>query len=154
MTVTLDINGARRTSPAEPDTPLLYVLRNDFGLNSMKYGCGGGHCGACTVLVEGQPLRSCVLPAGAVEQRRIVTLEAIGTPQRPHPLQRAFIEEQAAQCGYCSAGMILTAKALLERTPHPSEDQVRSALAANLCRCGTHTRILKAIQRAAGDKEL
>jgi nicotinate dehydrogenase subunit A len=154
MTVTLNVNGARHTSPADPETPLLYVLRNDVGLNSMKYGCGGGHCGACTVLVDGQPLRSCVVPAGAVEQRRIVTLEAIGTVQRPHPLQRAFIEEQAAQCGYCSAGMILTAKALLDRSPHPSEEQIRTAMAGNLCRCGTHTRILRAIERAAADKEL
>jgi nicotinate dehydrogenase subunit A len=154
MTVTLNVNGARHTSPADPETPLLYVLRNDVGLSSMKYGCGSGHCGSCTVLIDGQPLRSCVVPARAAEQRTIVTLEAIGTLQRPHPLQRAFIEEQAAQCGYCSSGMILTAKALLERTPHPSEEQIRTAMGGNLCRCGTHTRILKAIQRAAGDKEL
>jgi len=153
MTVTLNVNGERHTSPADPETPLLYVLRNDLGLNSMKYGCGGGHCGACTVLVDGLPLRSCVIPAAAVEQRRIVTLEALGTPERPHALQRAFIEEQAAQCGYCSAGMILSAKALLDRSPNPSEEQIRSAMAGNLCRCGTHTRILKAIRRAAGEKE-
>ena len=152
MTVTLNVNGERHTSPADPETPLLYVLRNDLGLNSMKYGCGGGHCGACTVLVDGLPLRSCVIPAAAVEQRRIVTLEALGTPERPHALQRAFIEEQAAQCGYCSAGMILSAKALLDRSPNPSEEQIRSAMAGNLCRCGTHTRILKAIRRAAGEK--
>ncbi|GAB3772340.1 (2Fe-2S)-binding protein [Ramlibacter monticola] len=154
MTVTLHVNGERHSSPAEPDTPLLYVLRNDLGLNSMKYGCGSGHCGSCTVLIDGQPMRSCSVPASAAAQRRIVTLEALGTPEQPHPLQRAFIEEQAAQCGYCSAGMILTAKALLDRTPAPSEDQIRSAMADNLCRCGTHTRILKAIRRAAADKSL
>jgi nicotinate dehydrogenase subunit A len=154
MTVTLNVNGARHTSPAAPDTPLLYVLRNDLGLNSMKYGCGGGHCGACTVLLDGQAIRSCVTPASAAAQGRITTLEALGTPQRLHALQRAFIEEQAAQCGYCSSGMILSAKALLDHTPAPSEDQIRTAMAGNLCRCGTQTRILKAIQRAAADKEL
>jgi nicotinate dehydrogenase subunit A len=154
MTVTINVNGARHTSPAAPDTPLLYVLRNDLGLNSMKYGCGAGHCGACTVLLDGQAIRSCSTPASAAAQGRITTLEALGTPERLHPLQRAFIEEQAAQCGYCSAGMLLSAKALLDRTPHPSEDQIRTAMAGNLCRCGTHTRILKAIERAAADKEL
>jgi nicotinate dehydrogenase subunit A len=150
MTVTLHVNGARHTSPAAPDTPLLYVLRNDLGLNSMKYGCGGGFCGACTVLLDGQAVRSCSTPASAAEKGEITTLEALGTPQQLHALQRAFIEEQAAQCGYCSAGMILSAKALLDRTPRPSDEQVRAALAGNLCRCGTHTRILKAVHRAAG----
>lgn len=155
MTVTLHVNGARHTSPATPDTPLLYVLRNDLGFNSMKYGCGGGHCGACTVLLDGVAIRSCITPASAAANSKITTLEALGTVQKPHPLQAAFIQEQAAQCGYCASGMIMSAKALLDLTPHPSEDEIRSAMAGNLCRCGTQTRIIKAIQRAAtGAREL
>jgi nicotinate dehydrogenase subunit A len=132
---------------------LLYVLRNDVGINSAKYGCGAAQCGACTVLLDGQPVRSCVTPASAA-RGAVTTLEGLGTPNRLHVLQRAFIEEQAAQCGYCSSGMIMSAKALLDRTPNPSEDQIRSALAGNLCRCGTHTRIIKAVQRAAATKDL
>jgi nicotinate dehydrogenase subunit A len=153
MTVTINVNGTRHTSPATPDTPLLYVLRNDVGINSAKYGCGAAQCGACTVLLDGQPVRSCVTPASAA-RGAVTTLEGLGTPNRLHVLQRAFIEEQAAQCGYCSSGMIMSAKALLDRTPNPSEDQIRSALAGNLCRCGTHTRIIKAVQRAAATKDL
>jgi nicotinate dehydrogenase subunit A len=144
MSVSLTVNGTRYTSPAAPDTPLLYVLRNDIGINSAK-------CGACTVLLDGQPIRSCVVPASAATGQ-ITTLEGIGNPQRLHVLQRAFIEEQAAQCGYCSSGMIMSAKALLDRVADPSEAQIREAMAGNLCRCGTHTRIIKAIQRAAKEQ--
>jgi nicotinate dehydrogenase subunit A len=151
MSVSLTVNGARHTSPAAPDTPLLYVLRNDIGINSAKYGCGAAQCGACTVLHDGQPIRSCVVPASAATGQ-ITTLEGIGNPQRLHALQRAFIEEQAAQCGYCSSGMIMSAKALLDRVPDPSDAQIREAMAGNLCRCGTHTRIIKAIQRAAKEQ--
>ena len=151
MSVSLTVNGTRHTSPAAPDTPLLYVLRNDIGINSAKYGCGVAQCGACTVLHDGQPIRSCVVPASSATGK-ITTLEGIGNPQRLHALQRAFIEEQAAQCGYCSSGMIMSAKALLDRVPDPSEAQIREALAGNLCRCGTHTRIIKAIQRAAKEQ--
>jgi nicotinate dehydrogenase subunit A len=150
MTVTLNVNGARHTSPAAPETPLLYILRNDIGINSAKYGCGAAQCGACTVLLDGEAIRSCVTPAAAAANRRITTLEGLGSPEKLHALQQAFIAEQAAQCGYCTSGMIMTAKQLLDRTPHPSEDEIRSAMSGNLCRCGTHTRIIKAVQRAAG----
>ena len=156
MTISLKVNGATRTVPAEPDTPLLYVLRNDLALNGAKFGCGLAQCGACTVLVDGQPVRSCVTPAGTVGQSEITTIEGLGSIQKPHPLQQAFIDEQAAQCGYCINGMIMTARALLARNPHPNTTEIRQALAGNLCRCGTHHRILRAIARAAkemGGKE-
>lgn len=149
MTVSLTVNGARHTSMASPGTPLLYVLRNDLALNSAKYGCGVGLCGSCTVLLDGQPIRSCIYPASNATQGKITTLEGLGSTDKLHVLQKAFIEEQAAQCGYCSAGMIMSAKALLDRVPNPSEGQIREAMAGNLCRCGTHTRILSAIARAA-----
>ena len=152
MTVTLTVNNLSRTSPAAPDTPLLYVLRNDMGINSAKYGCGVGQCGACTVLLDGQAIRSCVYPATAASQGKITTLEGLGSPEKLHALQKAFIEEQAAQCGYCISGMIMSAKALLDRVRNPSDAEIREVMASNLCRCGTHTRILRAIQRAA--KEL
>ncbi len=135
--------------PAEPDTPLLYVLRNDLGLNAAKFGCGLGQCGACTVLVDGAPVRSCVTPIGALGQAEVTTLEGLGTAERPHPLQTAFIEEQAVQCGYCIPGMIMLAKALLDRNAQAGEAEVRLALAGNLCRCGTHNRIVHAILKAA-----
>ena len=151
MAVTLTVNGARRSVPAEPDTPLLYVLRNDFELNGAKFGCGLAQCGACTVLVNGEAVRSCVTPVGGLGEAAITTLEGLGTLDRPHPLQRAFIGEQAAQCGYCINGMIMTAKALLDRNPRPSEADVRQALATNLCRCGTHNRIVGAVLRAAAE---
>ncbi|MEA2931017.1 MAG: nicotinate dehydrogenase subunit [Hyphomicrobiales bacterium] len=149
MAVSLKVNGAVRSVPAEPDTPLLYVLRNDLELNGAKFGCGAAQCGACTVLVDGQAVRSCVTPIGALAKAEIVTLEGLGTLDSLHPLQRAFIDEQAAQCGYCINGMIMSAKALLDRNPRPSESDVRDALTANFCRCGTHNRIVRAVLRAA-----
>jgi len=135
--------------PAEPDTPLLYVLRNDLGLNGAKFGCGLAQCGACTVLVDGKPARSCVTPIDTLRQSEITTVEGLGTLERPHALQAAFMAEQAAQCGYCIAGVIMAAKALLDRNPQPSEAEVRQGLADNLCRCGTHNRIVRAVLRAA-----
>ena len=149
MPTTLQVNGTSRSVDAEPDTPLLYVLRNDLGLNGAKYGCGLSQCGACTVLLDGKAVRSCVTPIGALGNSAITTIEGLGTIEQPHPLQQAFIAEQAAQCGYCSNGMIMSAKELLDRNPHPSEQDVRAALAGNLCRCGTHNRIIKAVLRAA-----
>ncbi|MGA7488383.1 MAG: (2Fe-2S)-binding protein [Xanthobacteraceae bacterium] len=149
MVTNLKVNGVSHSVPAEPDTPLLYVLRNDLELNGAKFGCGLAQCGACTVLVDGKAMRSCVTPISAVATSEITTLEGIGTFDKPHPLQLAFVEEQAAQCGYCTNGMILTAKELLDRNPHPSEPDVRAALAGNLCRCGTHNRIIRAVLRAA-----
>ena len=145
---TLRVNGAARDVSVDPDTPLLYVLRNDLELNGPKFGCGLAQCGACAVLVDGKEVRSCVMPVSAVKGA-IETIEGLGTPEKLHPLQKAFIEEQAAQCGYCSNGMIMSAKALLDRTPKPTEAQIRKALAANLCRCGTHNRIVRAIQKAS-----
>jgi nicotinate dehydrogenase subunit A len=149
MTISLKVNGATHSVPAEPDTPLLYVLRNDLELNGAKFGCGLSQCGACTVLMDGQPIRSCVTPIETVAQSEITTIEGLGTVDRPHPLQQAFIDEQAAQCGYCINGMLMTAKALLAKTPHPTDAQVREGLALNLCRCGTHNRIVRAVLRAA-----
>jgi nicotinate dehydrogenase subunit A len=149
MAISLKVNGATRSVEAEPDTPLLYVLRNDFELNGAKFGCGLAQCGACTVLVNGVATRSCSLPISQVGTSDVTTLEGLGTLAKPHPLQKAFIDEQAAQCGYCANGMIMTAAELLKRTPHPSEQDVRNALANNLCRCGTHNRIVRAVLRAA-----
>jgi len=149
MAITLNLNGRRRSAPAAPDTPLLYVLRNDMEINSCKYGCGVAQCGACTVLMDGRPIRSCTTPASAAAQAQLTTLEGLGTADKLHVLQRAFIDEQAAQCGFCIAGMIMTAKALLDSNKNPSEAEIRGALAGNLCRCGTHSRIIKAVQRAA-----
>jgi nicotinate dehydrogenase subunit A len=149
MAVSLKVNGATRSVPAEPDTPLLYVLRNDLALNAAKFGCGLAQCDACTVLVDGKPVRSCVTEIGAVGQWEITTLEGLGTVDKPHPLQKAFIEEQAAQCGYCIAGMLMSAKALLDVNSHPSEADVRRGLADNLCRCGTHNRIIRAVLKAS-----
>jgi nicotinate dehydrogenase subunit A len=147
--IQITVNGASRRVNVEPDTPLLYILRNDFELNGARFGCGLSQCGACTVLVGGKPVRSCVTPVVSVGKANVTTLEGLGTADKPHPLQKAFIEEQAAQCGYCANGMIMSAKALLDKTPKPTEAQIRKALAANLCRCGTHNRIVRAIQRAS-----
>jgi len=133
----------------DPAQPLLYVLRNSLGQHGPKFGCGLGQCGACTVLLDGQATRSCVTPVKTAASRSVTTLEGLGTPEKPDAVQAAFIAEQAAQCGYCTNGMIMTAKALLAKTPHPTLEQVKQGLAANLCRCGTHTRILAAVMRAA-----
>ncbi len=149
MTMTLRVNGAVRATPAEPDTPLLYVLRNDLELNGAKFGCGLAQCGACTVLINGKPARACVTAIGTLANAEITTLEGLGTIDKPHPLQKAFMDEQAAQCGYCVNGMIMSAKALLDANPRPSEAQVKEALAAHLCRCGTHNRIVGAVLRAS-----
>lgn len=149
MPISLKVNGKDVQLDVPQDTPLLYALRNDLGLNGPKFGCGLAQCGACTVLVDGSPVRSCVMPVAAVIGRRITTLEGLGTRAKPHPLQAAFIEKQAMQCGYCSNGMMMSAAALLEKNPDPSEEQIRTALSGNLCRCGTHGRIIKAITEAA-----
>jgi nicotinate dehydrogenase subunit A len=133
----------------DPEQPLLYLLRNSLGLHGPKFGCGLGQCGACTVLVEGQAARSCITPINQVANRAITTIEGLGAAEHPNALQAAFISEQAAQCGYCTNGMIMAAQALLGQTPHPTLDQAKAALAENICRCGTHTRILGAVMRAA-----
>ena len=145
----LRVNGQACEVNAAPDVPLLLVLRNDLGLNGPKYGCGLGECGSCTVLVDGVAARACVLPAGGVAGREITTLEGLGARGRLHPVQQAFIDEQAAQCGYCLNGMVMMAAALLARNPHPTEDEVRRELSGNLCRCGTHLEIVRAVLRAA-----
>ncbi len=149
-TVNLTLNGRSRTLEVEDlDMPLLLVLRNDVGLHGPRFGCGLGQCGACTVHVNGSSTRSCVTPVGTVAGKEVLTLEGLGTPERPHALQKAFIDEQAVQCGYCMNGMIMQAKALLDANPKPTEAQIRDAMQSNLCRCGTHVRIVRAIQRAA-----
>jgi nicotinate dehydrogenase subunit A len=149
MAVSLKVNGVTHSVAAEPDTPLLYVLRNDLQLNAAKFGCGLAQCGACTVLVDGNPVRSCVTEVGSLEGSEVTTLEGLGTVAKPHLLQQAFMDEQAAQCGYCINGMIMSAKALLDVNPHPTETQVREGLAGNLCRCGTHGRIIRAVLKAS-----
>jgi nicotinate dehydrogenase subunit A len=146
---TITVNGRTHSVEAAADTPLLYVLRNDLELNGAKYGCGFAQCGACTVVIEGKPVRSCVTPVSAVAGKAITTIEGLGANGAPHPLQKAFIEEQAAQCGYCANGMIMTAKIFLDKNPRPTEAQIKKALGANYCRCGTHNRIVRAVQRAA-----
>jgi nicotinate dehydrogenase subunit A len=152
-TIRLHVNGKARTiSLDDPATPLLYVLRDDLGLHGPRFGCGLSQCGACTVHLDGEAVRSCVYPASEAQGKKVVTLEGLGSPEKPHPLQKAFIDEQAAQCGYCINGMIMEAAALLAAKPHPSETEIRTALADNLCRCGTHVRIVRAVQRAASGK--
>jgi nicotinate dehydrogenase subunit A len=147
--LTLNVNGKDRIVTPAPDTPLLYVLRDNLGLHGPKFGCGLGECGACTVIINGTATRSCVTPANAVKGAKIVTLEGLGSIEKPHPVQKAFIEEQAAQCGYCINGMIMTAAAFLEATPQPTRAAIIAALNDNLCRCGTHMRIVRAVERAA-----
>ena len=149
QTITLRVNGEAHTVTVEADTPLLYVLRNDLGLSGPKFGCGLSQCGACTVIVGGQAQSSCSVPVSSVANRDVTTLEGLGTPEKPHPLQTAFLTEQAAQCGYCTSGMIIQAQALLDRNPKPTDAEVRSALDGNLCRCGAHNRIVRAVLRAA-----
>lgn len=146
---TLNVNGAARKVDVDPDEPLLYVLRNDLALKGPRFGCGLGQCGACTVILAGRAARACVTPVAAVGDRPVTTLEGLGSMAQPHPLQQAFVDAQAAQCGYCVNGMIMTAKAFLDRHPHPAEAEVKQALARNLCRCGTHPRIVAAVMRAA-----
>jgi len=149
MSVTFTLNGATEVVDADPATPLLYVLRDHLRLNGAKYGCGLGQCGACTVLVDDRPVFSCLLPLSATRGRRVRTVEGLGAPGRLGPVQAAFEAEQAAQCGYCIAGMIMRTQALLEQSNRPTEDEVRATLSPNLCRCGTHMRILRAVRRAA-----
>ena len=146
--MTLKVNGQDHQIDAEPDTPLLYVLRDDLKLNAAKYGCGLGQCGSCTVIVDGKAVLSCVTPMVLLEGKQVTTLEGLGTVSAPAPIQRAFMEEQAAQCGYCIPGMMMRAQALLQKNARPSDADIRKALAPNLCRCGTHVRILRAVRRA------
>jgi nicotinate dehydrogenase subunit A len=148
--IRLTVNGRIHDVTAAPQTPLFYVLRNDLGLNGPKYGCGLGECGACTVLIDGAAARSCVIPIGGCTGRDVVTLEGLGTRDKPDAVQQAFIDEQAAQCGYCLNGMIMTTRALLTINPHPTEQEALAALRYNLCRCGTHVEILRAVMRASG----
>ena len=147
--ITLNVNDTARQVDADPATPLLYVLRNDLALNGAKFGCGLGQCGACTVMIGGAAAYSCLMPIALVGQRPVKTVEGLGSVDKPGILQQAFIDEQAAQCGYCIAGMIMRAQALLERQPNPSDAEIRREMAPNLCRCGTHMRILRAVRRAA-----
>jgi nicotinate dehydrogenase subunit A len=147
--IVLNINGNAEQVDADPRTPLLYVLRNELKLNAAKFGCGLGQCGACTVLVDHEPVFSCLLPISVLEGRYIRTVEGLGSADKPGPVQRAFIEEQAAQCGYCSAGMMMRAQGLLEHNAAPTDGQIRDYMAPNLCRCGTQMRILRAVRRAA-----
>jgi nicotinate dehydrogenase subunit A len=145
----LDVNGQAHTINADPDMPLLYALRNDVGLNNPHFGCGLAQCGACTVHVDGQPTRSCVTPVSAVGDSKVVTLAGLGTAEKPHPLQTAYVEEQVLQCGYCINGWLMTAAAFLRDNKKPTEDQIKEALSGLKCRCGTHISILKAVKRAA-----
>jgi nicotinate dehydrogenase subunit A len=147
--VTLNVNGQAKQVDADPATPLLYVLRNELALNGAKFGCGLGQCGACTVVVDGQAVYSCLTPIAALEGRQITTIEGLGTIDKPGILQQAFIEEQSAQCGYCIPGMMMRAHALLQKNPGANDDELRAHMQPNLCRCGTHMRILRAVRRAA-----
>jgi aerobic-type carbon monoxide dehydrogenase small subunit (CoxS/CutS family) len=147
--MTVKVNGQDHQVDAEPDTPLLYVLRDDLKLNAAKFGCGLGQCGSCTVIIDGKAVLSCVTPMVLLDGKQVTTLEGLGTASQPAPIQRAFMEEQAAQCGYCIAGMIMRAQALLQRNSKPTDEQIRAELAPHLCRCGTHMRILRAVHRAA-----
>ena len=147
----LNVNGVTvSVTVDDADTPLLYVLRNELGLHGPRFGCGLGQCGACTVHVDGNAVRSCITPLSSVADRNVVTLEGLGTDEHPHPLQQAFVDEQAVQCGYCINGMIMQSAALLTQIPKPTEQQIKTGLANNLCRCGTHIRIVRAVKRAAG----
>lgn len=149
MKITLNVNSHPHTVEMAPETPLLYALRNDLKFNGPKFGCGLAQCGACTVHVDGQPVRSCVTPAAAVVGQKITTIEGLGTVEQPNPVQAAFVAEQAGQCGYCLSGMVMSATSLLASNKNPSDEQIRTALNGNLCRCGSHVRILRAVKRAA-----
>ena len=153
MTIKIHVNGRSHEIVAEAETPLLYVLRNELKLKGARFGCGQGQCGACMVLVDGKPVQSCDMPVSAAAGKPITTIEGLGSAAALHPLQRAFVAEQAAQCGYCVSGIIMSAKALLDANPRPTEVEIRAALKGNLCRCGTHQRILRAIRRAALEME-
>ncbi|HEY3304019.1 MAG TPA: (2Fe-2S)-binding protein [Candidatus Binatia bacterium] len=150
--ISLKVNGKARTVETDPETPLLYVLRNDLKLNGPKFGCGLSQCGACNVIMDGKAIRSCVTAVKSATNRPVTTLEGLGSTKKLHPLQKAFIDEQALQCGYCINGMVMSAKALLDANPKPTDGQIKAALADNLCRCGAHTRILRAVKRASGQK--
>jgi nicotinate dehydrogenase subunit A len=147
--ITLDVNGSSHTIDADPDMPLLYALRNDLGLNNPHFGCGLAQCGACTVHIDGQAVRSCVTPVSAVGNGKVVTLAGLGTPEKPHPIQAAYVEEEVPQCGYCINGWIMTAAALLNRVKKPTDAQIKEALTGLKCRCGTHMSIMRAVKRAA-----
>jgi len=151
MSITITVNGRSHVVRATPDTPLLYVLRDELSLDGPKFGCGLAQCGACTVMLKGRAARSCVLPVGTVDAP-VTTVEGLGTPAHPHRVQSAFIAEQAAQCGYCTSGMIVAAAALIEQHPAPSDEQIQRALDGNLCRCGSHLRITRAVKRAAAER--
>jgi nicotinate dehydrogenase subunit A len=146
----LRVNGKNQTIDVEADMPLLYALRNDLQLNGPKFGCGLAQCGACTIIMDGNAIRSCVTPVSAAQNKPLTTLEGLGSTKKMHKIQQAFVDEQAVQCGYCINGMIMTSKALLDKNPKPTDAQIKEALAGNLCRCGTHTRILRAVKRASG----
>ena len=150
--ISLKVNGKTQVVDVDPETPLLYVLRNDLQLNGPKFGCGLSQCGACTVIMNGNAIRSCVTLVSAVQNQPVTTLEGLGSTKKMHKIQQAFVDEQAVQCGYCINGMIMTSKALLDKNPKPTDSQIKEALAGNLCRCGTHTRILRAVKRASGQK--
>jgi nicotinate dehydrogenase subunit A len=147
--ITLDVNGSSHTVDADPDMPLLYALRNDLGLNNPHFGCGLAQCGACTVHINGEAVRSCVTPLSAVGNGKVVTLAGLGTPEKPHPIQKAYVEEQVLQCGYCINGWIMTAAALLNRVKKPTDAQIKDALTGLKCRCGTHMGIMRAVKRAS-----
>jgi nicotinate dehydrogenase subunit A len=148
--ISLRVNGKSQVVDVEPEMPLLYALRNDLQLNGPKFGCGLAQCGACTVIMDGAAIRSCVTPVSAAQNKSVTTLEGLGSTKKMHKIQQAFVDEQALQCGYCINGMIMTTKALLDKNPKPTDSQIKEALASNLCRCGTHTRILRAVKRASG----
>ena len=150
--ISLKVNGKTQVVAVDPETPLLYVLRNDLQLNGPKFGCGLAQCGACTVIMNGNAIRSCVTQVSAVQNQPVTTLEGLGSTKKMHKIQQAFVDEQAVQCGYCINGMIMTSKALLDKNPKPTDTQIKEALAGNLCRCGTHTRILRAVKRASGQQ--
>ena len=150
--ISLKVNGKAQLIDAEADMPLLYALRNDLQLNGPKFGCGLAQCGACTVIMDGNAIRSCVTPLSTAQNKSVTTLEGLGSTKKMHRIQQAFVDEQAVQCGYCINGMIMTTKALLDKNPKPTDRQIKEALAGNLCRCGTHVRILRAVKRASGQK--